>query len=470
MKKFWNKIKNALPQDRKTQIILGVLVVLGIVGGFALSSSVNNFVAGMTIANLPGVPVIAETTPNPDAFLGAEETPVATLQPILEMPEPWDGKTRVNILIMGLDARDLEDKAPRTDSMILFTLDPVNLTAGLISIPRDLWVKIPGSDYGKINTAYSIGELYQLPGGGPALAVETVEDLLGVPIQYYAQIDFAAFVKFIDHIEGVKITIPYRIQLDVVDTKTSKWVDPGTYTLPGDLALAYMRNRSTAGGDFDRAERQQQVIMAIRDRVLEFDMMPTLVANSGEIYADLSSGIRTNLSVNEVIQLVLKVLDVPGDQFAHKVIDGAYVNIGKSPEGLDILRPIPDKIRLLRDEVFYGTVTSSETGTVQDMAAIIQDEQARVSVRNASSYADLGTRTAAYLRGQGVNVVEEINSDYQVYSRITLYGSKPYTLKYLVDLIKIAPSSNIVYAYDPNAPVDIVLQLGDDWAANNTLP
>ncbi|MFZ3151590.1 MAG: LCP family protein [Anaerolineaceae bacterium] len=470
MNKFWNKIKNALPQDRKTQIVLGVLVVLGIVGGFALSSSVNNFVAGMTIANLPGVPVIAETTPNPDAIIGAEETPVATLQPILEMPEPWDGKTRVNILIMGLDARDLEDKAPRTDSMILFTLDPVNLTAGLISIPRDLWVKIPGSDYGKINTAYSIGELYQLPGGGPALAVETVEDLLGVPIQYYAQIDFAAFVKFIDHIEGVKITIPYRIQLDVVDTKISKWVDPGTYTLPGDLALAYMRNRSTAGGDFDRAERQQQVIMAIRDRVLEFNMMPTLVANSGEIYADLSSGIRTNLSVNEVIQLVLKVLDVPSDQFAHKVIDGAYVNIGKSPEGLDILRPIPDKIRLLRDEIFYGTVTSSETGTAQDMAAILQDEQARVSVRNASSYADLGTRTAEYLRGQGVNVVEEINSDYQVYSRITLYGSKPYTLKYLVDLIKIAPSSNIVYAYDPNAPVDIVLQLGDDWAANNTLP
>jgi len=220
MKNFFEKIKNAMPKDRKTQIIVSVLVVLGLVGGIALGNFSSNFVAGMTIVNLPGVPVLPEGTLDPNATPGAENPlPTATLQPILETPEPWDGKSRVNILIMGLDARDLEDTAPRTDTMILFTLDPVNLTAGMISIPRDLWVKIPGSDYNKINTAYSIGESYKLPGGGPALAVKTVEDLLGVPIQYYAQIDFEAFIKFVDHIEGVKVNVPYRMQLDVVGTQ-----------------------------------------------------------------------------------------------------------------------------------------------------------------------------------------------------------------------------------------------------------
>jgi len=449
MKNFFEKIKNAMPKDRKTQIIVSVLVVLGLVGGIALGNFSSNFVAGMTIVNLPGVPVLPEGTLDPNATPGAENPlPTATLQPLLETPEPWDGKSRVNILIMGLDARDLDDKAPRTDTMILFTLDPVNLTAGMISIPRDLWVKIPGSDYNKINTAYSIGESYKLPGGGPALAVKTVEDLLGVPIQYYAQIDFEAFIKFVDHIEGVKITVDSPIRLDILGTQTTVPLEPGTYTLPGELALAYVRMRNTEGGDFDRAKRQQQVILAIRDRILDFNMMPTLIANANTIYADLSSGIKTNLTLEQVIQLAQKIFEVPRDQIKTAVIDGKYVNFGKSPEGLDILRPIPDKIRELRDEIFYG-VESTGTATSQDIQAILQDEHASVSVRNASSVDGLAEKTGEYLKGQGINVVEETNTGYQTYSRVTLYGSKPYTLRYLVDLLKITSSSNIVYAYDP---------------------
>ena len=191
MKRYLAKLRGALPESRKTRVILCVLVALGIIGAVVLGNFTNNFVAGMSILNLPGVPVLSSNAPSAEQTPGADATPaVATMQPILETQEAWDGKSRVNLLIMGLDSRDLEATAPRTDSMILFTMDPVNLTAGMISIPRDLWVKIHGADYGKINTAYSIGEAYKLPGGGPALAAKTVEDLLGVPIQYYAQLDF----------------------------------------------------------------------------------------------------------------------------------------------------------------------------------------------------------------------------------------------------------------------------------------
>jgi calcineurin-like phosphoesterase len=100
----------------------------------------------------------------------------------------------------------------------------------------------------------------------------------------------------------------------------------------------------------------------------------------------------------------------------------------------------------------------------------LQDEHANVSVRNASSVAGLAEKTAEHLKGQGINVVEVTDAGYQIYSRVTLYGSKPYTLRYLVDLLKITSSSNIVYAYDPAATVDIVVELGDDWAASNPLP
>ena len=373
----------------------------------------------------------------------------------------------VNVLIMGIDARSPDVRAPLTDTMILFTIDPVSNTAGMISIPRDLWVKIPGSEYGKINTAYSIGESFQLPGGGPGLAVRTVEDLLGVPIQYYAQINFEAFVSFIDNIDGVKVTIPERIQLDIVNTDRSYWLDPGTYTLPGDLALAYVRNRSTSGGDFDRAQRQQQVIMAIRDRVLSFNMMPTLIAKAPQLYADLSSGIRTNLTLDQALSLAQKALSIPRDQILSRAINGSYVNFGTSPDGLSMLRPIPDKIRELRDEVFGGV---SAVNAEQNLETILQEEGASISVRNASSQEGLAAKTAEYLRAKGLNVVEETNAAYQTYSTITFYGAKPYTLHYLVDLFKIIPSTRIVYAYDPAATVDLVLYLGDDFAANSTLP
>ena len=131
---------------------------------------------------------------------------------------PWDGVGRVTILLLGLDHRDWEagNEYSRSDTMILLTLDPLTRTAGILSVPRDLWVAIPGFKHGKINTAYYLGDAYNLPGGGPGLAVKTVEQFLGVPINYYAQIDFGAFVRFIDEIGGVKIDVPEAITIDLL--------------------------------------------------------------------------------------------------------------------------------------------------------------------------------------------------------------------------------------------------------------
>jgi len=278
------------PKDRTSRIILGAMVILALVGAFFGYRFVRQAVASNETFSLPGDPVLVS---NEDSDGNdTESTPKPTDIPaaMLPTPEPWDGVSRVNLLLMGLDYRDWEaGETPRTDTMMVLTLDPLNKTAGMVSIPRDLWVAIPGFDYGKINTAYYLGELYNLPGGGPGLAVRTVEELLGVPIQYYAQIDFQAFVDFIDHIEGVRLTFDEPMVLD----RRGKWntvtIEPGVITLSGEYALAYVRARKTEGGDFDRAARQQYLMMAVRDRILEFDMMPKLVARAPEIYNDLGS-------------------------------------------------------------------------------------------------------------------------------------------------------------------------------------
>ncbi len=471
MKSFFKNIARTFPKDRTTRVILGVLAVLALVGAYFSFRFARHIVATNQTFSLPGDPIINTLLANGDQESETSDKPASEFVPSanLPTPEPWDGISRINLLLMGLDYRDWEEgDTPLTDTMILLTFDPLNDTASMLSIPRDLWVPIPGFDYHKINTAYYLGEVYNLPGGGPGLAMKTVEELLGVPIQYYAQIDFQAFVDFIDHIDGIKLTFDEPMVLDRRGPDNTVTIEPGTYTLPGEFALAYVRSRAGEAGDFGRAQRQQAFIIAVRDRILEFDMMPKLVANAAQIYNDISAGVHTNMSVNEVIKLGWSVLDIDRGDIKSRVISNEYTTMAVSEDGLDILRPVPDKIRLLRDELFgdgdvLGPVAEG------DLREIIAEEGARVSVRNGSSYGGLAAQTAAWLREQGFNIVEETNAEYTVFSKIFLYNSKPYALKFLAETSGLT-SLNIHYNDEVDVGFDIIFILGDDWATNNPMP
>ena len=465
---LFKKIEARFPKDRLTRVLLGVLLLLGLAGAFFGFRLSRQLVASNQTFSLPGDPVIA---PEKTLATDGESTPQPTDIPAaaLPTPEPWDGVSRVNVLIMGLDYRDWEaGETPRTDTMIVMTLDPLNKTGGMVSIPRDLWVSIPGFEHGKINTAYYLGEAFNLPGGGPALASRTVEELLGVPIQYYAQIDFQAFIDFINHIEGVRLTFEEPMVLD----RRGKWntvtIEPGVITLSGEYTLAYVRARKTEGGDFDRSRRQQEVMMAVRDRILEFNMMPKLVARAPEIYGDLSAGINTNLSLNEAIRLGWSVLDLERDAISQVVISNEYVTLGKSPDGLDILKPIPDKIRLLRDQAFATGGALGPVG-VQDILAGVAEEGTRVAVWNGSYKAGMETETGAWLREQGFNVVQESPTDYTVTTRIYLYQAKPYALRWLSETMGV-DSVNIIQQNEANENFDLVVVLGDDWVGTDPIP
>ena len=178
-------------------IIIG-FVLLVIVTSTMAFVMIGNLVKGRSLNILPGASV-ANNNPIINPATG-ESSPV--MQPMENIEsKPWDGKSRVNILFMGLDMRDWQmSDVPRTYTMILFTIDPSTRTAGMLSIPRDLWVEIPGNGANKINTAYHYGEAYHLPGGGPALAMQTVSNFLGVPVNEYVQLDFNTFVKIIDEL------------------------------------------------------------------------------------------------------------------------------------------------------------------------------------------------------------------------------------------------------------------------------
>jgi LCP family protein required for cell wall assembly len=473
--KLFKRVKENFPKDWPTRILLLVLILLAVVGTVFASRYVRKAVAQTTAFSLPGDPVVETTdesiTGDPENIEATQSQSNRRPRADLPDPDPWDGSSRVNVLVMGLDLRDTEvgDTAPRSDTMILLSMDPLNNTAAAIAIPRDLWVSIPGFlDYQKINTAFRFGELYNIPGGGPALASQTVEQLLGVPIDFYVQIDFQAFVDFIDDIHGLRFTFTEPYKLDPRGEGNTEFIEPGEYVLDGELALAYARDRKSAGDDFDRSSRQMEVILKIRDRILELNQLPVLVANAPSIYSDLSTGIRTNMGLDQMIQFAWKAREIPVENIQMVVIGPEYITIEKSPDGLDILRPIHDKIRLLRDEVLGtgGVIGPVTTGNLADLVA---QENARISVLNGTYQADLGTRTAAWLRDQGFNVVEEGNAQYTIYSSVTLQGSVPYSLKFLVDSFSLT-AGRITNTYTPNASTDIILILGDDWAANNPMP
>lgn len=406
---------------------------------------------GTPLVNEQGTPLPTLVNPNAPA-----SAPTLT---------PWDGKSRVTILLLGLDYRDWSagEKYSRSDTMILLTLDPLNKTAGMLSIPRDMWVAIPGFQHGKINTAYYLGDAYKLPGGGPGLAVKTVEQFLGVPINYYAQIDFDAFVKFIDEIGGVKIDVPEKITVDLLGSgsATKKTLKPGVQVLPGEWALAYARNRYTEGGDFDRAKRQQQVILGIRNRILSFDMMPTLIKKAPTLYQQLSGGIHTNLGLDDAIKLALLAKDVPAENIKQGVLGKGYTIFGRSPDNLSIVIPIPDKIHLLRDEIF---ATSGSLGplTSGDPQQQMQAEAASLAIYNGSREAGFATRSADYLKNIGANVTLVGDAD-QSYAATTIvdHGGDPYTIKYLVDLFKISPN-RIFLDNDTANSTAVELYLGSD--------
>lgn len=341
--------------DRKWLWIVRALflafLVSALATGVVVHIAVRDFTASLTGLGLEQFqPDSGGTGP-----FGVNETPTAVRFQVT--PQPWDGQARVTILVMGIDYRDwlAGEGAPRTDTMMLVTVDPITKQAAMLSIPRDLWVEIPGFGHNRINTAYMFGEASRVPGGGPALAMQTVESVIGVPIQYYAVIDFHTFERVVDEMGGVDVLVLERIRIHPIG-QPSVWLEAKPYHLNGAEALAYARVRKGAGDDFGRAARQQQVILALMDRIVALDMLPRLVSSAPELYQELSTGIRTNLSLEEMISLGWLAIQIPKENIQRAVIGPPnMIEFVTRSDGAQVLRPVMDQIRIMRDDVFVLT-------------------------------------------------------------------------------------------------------------------
>ena len=378
----------------------------------------------------------------------------------------WDGKERVNILAMGIDQRTYEDGPWRTDTMLVLTLDPVTMSGGMLSIPRDLWVPIPGYEEGRINTAHYLGDAYDYPGGGPALAVKTVQYNLGVPIHYYARVNFAAFEELIDLIGGIDIAVAEDINDSSYPCDDGPCYDPlyipaGEQHMDGRTALRYARTRYSSGGDFDRAKRQQQVLMAVFDKVTQLKMLPQLLAKAPRLWQTMQGSIEADLKLDQIIALANLTNDIPSENIRSGVMDQHYTQFWTTPSGQQVLIPIRDRMRELRDYIFTSEAPSPE---VDDPAARLQEEAATIEVLNGTTIAGLAGRTTDYLVQGGLQVTRTDNANLSDYaeSLIIVYTGKNYTAEYIARLLDL-PMTAVVHGADDSAEIDISVILGADY-------
>jgi hypothetical protein len=278
-------------------------------------------------------------------------------------------------------------------------------------------------------------------------------------------IEFQTFERMIDEIGGIDILVEENVKISPIG-RPSRWLRPKAYHMDGPTALAYARARKTEGGDFDRADRQQRVALAIRDRIFYSNMAPTLLAKAPALYQELASGVHTNLTLNQMVGLGLLLIQIPPENIHRGTIAPPdMVALETLPTGADVLKPNPDQIRILRDELFTSTGAIGPSAGSEESGSAAELEQARVAVRNGAGIEGLATQTSDFLKQQGLNIVEIGNADRLDYgkSRLLIYrDTYPYTVSYLASLLQLS-DSQILLQSAPDSPVDMALILGSDW-------
>lgn len=257
---------------------------------------------------------------------------------------------RTTVLILGLDARPEEGMVTRSDSLILATVDPAQQYAGMLSIPRDLYVEIPGYGPDRINTAHVLGESrYQ--GGGPDLADETVERTFGVRVDRTLRLNFRGFIAIVDAAGGVTIDvenaiIDYEYPTENYDTMVVEF-QPGTQHMSGERALQYARTRH-GSSDLLRAERQQQVIVALARRLAN----PANWGHLPDVYVAFTQHVDTNLTIIDVVMMLPTLLWVGPNGIDRHVLDSDYVTGATTEAGASVLELRWEVTQQLLDEMF----------------------------------------------------------------------------------------------------------------------
>lgn len=385
-----------------------------------------------------------------------------------------EGDGRINVLLLG---RGGEGHAgpDLTDTILLASIDPINKTASLVSIPRDLWVTIPNSGSSKVNAVFANAK-YRALNTNPndkakaeaagAKAIEgVVSDVLGIPIHYYGIIDFEAFKKAVDTVGGVDINVPANLAVTerLWDPTTRKNyylnVPAGMQHFDGTKALFFARTRQTSvRGDFDRTERQRLFIQALSQKILSAGTFTNPVKVS-QLMSDFGDHIATDFSVGNAIRMAQLGKDI-------KAANIKSIGLADPPNalmrtdnlsGISIVRPTAG----VGD---YGAIHSYIRNILRD--PYLAKEDASLTVLNGTTTVGLATAKSEELKSYGYKVAKVGDAPTQAYAHTVIVdvtgGKKPYTKNYLQKRLGVKATTKLPDSAIQSQGADFVIILGQD--------
>ncbi|HET7059746.1 MAG TPA: LCP family protein [Candidatus Saccharimonadales bacterium] len=428
--------------------VAAIALVL-IVGGFLFSQGFFNL-----NKSFKGSAAALKTNVNPDLLKG-------------------EGDGRINVLLLGRGGGN-HDGPDLTDTMMIDSIDPVNHTSTLISIPRDLWVDVPNQGAMKINSAFESGEFKYLgktaPGSTNPNAIQagfdeadqTVESVLGVTIHYNVLVSFQAFQQAVDTVGGVAVNVPS----DLVDP-TMAWENgnnpvlakAGNDAFNGKQALNYVRSRETTS-DFARGQRQRAVLVALKNKVATAGTLsnPFKVSQLVKAFGD---NVHTDLSIKDAMRLYSIVKAIPDSKTNSIGLSDApnnYVTTG-TLAGQSIALPTAGLFN-------YGDIQMYIRTQLKD--PYILKENARISLLNGTQIADLAGTKANELKTYGYNVVSTGNAPNANYIQTTVvdltHGKDKYTKHYLEQRFGVTATTRLPDNTIQTNGADFVIILGSDEA------
>jgi len=363
-----------------------------------------------------------------------------------DRPSDIETRDRVNILLLGMGGAG-HDGAYLTDTIIVASFKPATKQVALVSIPRDLYVDMGSFGWRKINSANAYGETSSYPGGGAALAAQTVNNVIGQPIDYYVRVDFSGFKKLINDLGGVDIdvlqTFSDQEYPDYEHGYQTISFSKGLQHMDGERALQYSRSRhgnNGQGSDFARSQRQMQILLAVKNKALS----PGTLLNPiklNNLYNNLTANINTNIKAFEALRFAQLGSSITQSEIINKVIDNG-------PEGL--LRSY-----IADTGAYVLTTRASDYSEIHTFfknifsSSDIAQEKSKIIIYNGTNISGLANQTAQTLLDAGYTIDLVGNAPTKDWSQTVVYNlvdnSKTDSLNFLTSTLKAQSQTNLPF-------------------------